>query len=98
MRKALIEFLKALEEAWPPPEGCHHPLMYAKFGSDSTGWEDQLMLQVNWDGTFYPFFLDDNDLKKPINQLVAEIVELLEAPKPGNWQVSNVAAKVGDVE
>lgn len=81
MKQRLIEFLKALEQACPPINDCHHPLMYARYGSDETGWEDRLLLQVNDHGVFQSFFLDDDDFTKSTDILVSEIVNLLKRKK-----------------
>lgn len=77
MRQFLIEFLKALEAEVPPPPNCHHVLTFARFGSDEdgVGWSDQLALQVNLDGEFVAFFLEEVDFQKPIGDLVAYIAK-----------------------
>ena len=98
MQKKLIEILKLLESAVPPPKSCHHLLMYAQFGSDETGWEDRLLLQVNKDGKFYPFFWDEDDLQHPSTEIVAAIVDLLSQPAPKNWQVSKIGGQAGPVQ
>jgi hypothetical protein len=95
MRQKLITLLKALETAWPPPPKCHHVLMYAQFGSDQTGWEDRLLLQVNNNGVFYPLFLDESDIERPVPSIVSEIVEILKQTPPRNLQVSSVAGQAG---
>jgi hypothetical protein len=91
----LIAFLKEMEAVFPPPPRCHHGLMYAQYGSDEAGWSDRLMLQVNNDGTFYPFFLDDEDLSKSSTALAIEIAELLRQPSPKNEQLSFVPLQAG---
>ena len=70
MRNYLIEFLKMLEAAIPPPVNCHHALTYAQYGSDADGWQDKLALQINLLGDFHCFFFDEDDL--PFNLLVSE--------------------------
>jgi hypothetical protein len=69
--------------------------MYAQFGSDKVGWSDRLMLQLNSDGLFYPFFLDDEDFAKHDNELVAEIVAFMREPIPANWQLSDTPGSAG---
>jgi len=73
MRDYLIQFLKALEAAIPPPLNCHHAITYAQYGSDSAGWKEQLSVQVNVGGKFYAFFVEDGDFEKGADALAAEI-------------------------
>jgi hypothetical protein len=83
IREYMIELLKAIEEAIPPPANCHHCVTYAKCGNDSDGWLDKLALQVNRDGKFYGFFLEEDDLaydRANINALIAELMRHLELP------------------
>jgi hypothetical protein len=91
-----MEFLKALEAALPPPERCHHCMMYAQYGSDETGWSDRLMLQVNKVGKFYPFFLDDNDFAEGDAALISEIKGLL-ASGDEKFQISDTPGQAGKV-
>ena len=83
MRQWLIDFLKALEAKIPPPVKCHHAITYAQYGSDETGWVEQLVVQSNSGGMFHPFFLDDTDCVKLPESLVAEIAGLLAHPMEG---------------
>lgn len=85
MRQFLIDLLKALEAAVPPPALCHHAITYAQYGSDETGWEDRLAIQVNRGGKFQCLFLDDGDFRIPAAFVVAEIVKVLSVPggQPG---------------
>jgi hypothetical protein len=92
MVKRLIEFLKQLEAAWPPPENTHHALMYAQFGSDEAGWSDRLALQVFKAGRFQCFFLEDADLDKPAETL-AVILSILNAEDPPSVQTSDQLGK-----
>jgi len=83
IRDYMIELLKAIEDAIPPPANCHHSITYAKHGNESDGWVDKLALQVNREGKFYCFFLEENDLDynfKNIEYLVAELVQQLTLP------------------
>jgi hypothetical protein len=84
MKQFLIDFLKLLERELPPPANCHHGIGYAQFGSDSTGWEDRLALQINVGGVFHCFFLDEADFEKTPARLVTEVVT--EMKKSGNFQ------------
>ena len=86
MRQKLIMLLKHLEAALPPPLGCHHSIMYSQFGSEETGLEDKLMLQILNDGVFISVVLDDIDFEKTNVDLIAEIVDLLKQPVPKNVQ------------
>lgn len=63
--KLLIDFLKALEEKFPPPKYCHHVICFARYGSDEDGWEERLALQLNIDHKFQCFFIADRDLRDP---------------------------------
>jgi hypothetical protein len=77
MRQKLIEMLKALEQAWPPPAKCHHNVVYARQGGDEAGSTDKLLLQVNNAGVFHSFFLEDADFDRPIAEFVTEIIVVL---------------------
>lgn len=74
MRDYIMRFLKLLEENIPPPERCHHVITFAQFGSDETGWNDRLALQVNDQGKFYCFFLDDEDFTLDPEHLVLGVM------------------------
>ena len=79
----LVETLKLLESKAPPPAKCHHAITYARYGSDESGWDDKLALQVNQGGVFQCLFLDEEDFTKSPSALVAEIVQVLsECQKP----------------
>jgi hypothetical protein len=88
MRQWLMDFLLGLEAAAPPDRLCHHALLVTRYGSDETGWEKRMSLQMSLGGgTFRIFFLDPEDFEKSPQSLVSEVVALLEAPagpKPGN--------------
>jgi len=89
MRAYLLAFLKQMEEAWPPASfRHHHALLYCKYGSEETGFEDKLALQVNVGDLWQAFFLDEEDFEKPVEVLVSEIVALLKQPNPKNLQTS----------
>lgn len=74
----LIETLKLLEVAIPPPPKAHHGISYAKYGSDESGWDDRLALHVNKSGVFHCLFFDDEDFEKSPETLVGEIVAILQ--------------------
>lgn len=82
MRETLLDFLKALEAAIPPPKGCHHALTFAQYGSDADGWQDRLALQINDAGRFHCFFIDPGDFDKGIPELVSEIAHGVAHPPP----------------
>ena len=82
MRQRLIDLLKALEAAIPPPLNCHHALTFARYGSDETEWADQLAAQINSAGVFHCFFLDEADFENGPDQVAAEIVALLAENNP----------------
>lgn len=73
MHKYLLVFLKALEKEVPPPANCHHAITYAQYGSDLSGWEDRLAVQINRDGEFSCIFLDERDFRNG-PQWLAEVV------------------------
>jgi hypothetical protein len=81
MREYIIELLKAIEAAIPPPSNCHHCLTYAKYGSDSEGWTGKLALQLNREGKFYCFFLEESDLAPE-----AEDLEFAKAELQKGWR------------
>jgi hypothetical protein len=88
MREQLLEFLKALETAIPPPEKCHHAITYAQYGSDEHGWKDKLALQIGHGGKFHCFFIEPGDFEKPAKTLIDEIRSGLMAPAD-NAQLSD---------
>jgi hypothetical protein len=73
MKQFLIDLLKSLESIVAPPPNCHHAITYAKFGSDETEWQDELALQVNKDGEFLCFFLDDEDFAQKPEEVANKI-------------------------
>lgn len=73
MRQFLIDFLKALEAELPPPANCHHAITYAQFGNHEAGWEDRLALQLNVEGVFTCFFLDDKDFNETPEDLAKNV-------------------------
>jgi hypothetical protein len=88
MRQWLIDMLKRLEFLVPPPENCHHAITFARFGSDDTEWQDRLALQVNQDGTFHCFFLQDEDLHQKPEDIANEVAELLRKGPSGQLGVA----------
>jgi hypothetical protein len=80
MRTYLLNLLKALEHKIPPIPAAgavadaHHAITFSQYGSDEQGWEDRLALHVRTQKSI-TFFLDDGDFEKPIDALVAEIVD-----------------------
>jgi hypothetical protein len=79
MRTKLINLLKLLEKAIPPPSHCHHAITYAQHGSNYAGYEDKLAIQVNVDGMFICLFLDEEDFEKDVHVLIADIVKWINA-------------------
>jgi hypothetical protein len=77
MRTQLIELLKGLEVAIPPPANCHHGIIFMT-GSPEYGPDDKLALQVNRNGLFQVLFLDDADLMIDSSMLIANVVAILE--------------------
>jgi hypothetical protein len=73
MREQLLNFLKRLEEEMPPAPKCHHAITFCRYGSDDEGWSEQLALQINHEGRFYTFFLEEGDLEAP-EETIAQIV------------------------
>lgn len=87
----LRETLKGLEKVIIPSPNGHHAITYARYGSDSRGWEDKLALQVNAGGVFHCFFLEDGDLDGTPAQIIDRIVEQFQARTPrSQWGVSGV--------
>lgn len=97
MVKKLIDIMTLLEIAVPPPANCHHMITCAKFGSDETGWEDRLLVQINKDGVFFSLFWDEEDFALPVAELVALMVQMLNEPLAEDFQVSEVAGSPGAV-
>lgn len=63
-------FLNALEKRIPPKKDTHHSLTAGRYGSESTGWkEDLLVLRI----ATLNYFLDDDDLEKSEGELIDEI-------------------------
>jgi hypothetical protein len=76
VKQFLIELLKSLEVVIPPPKGCHHAITFARYGSSRAAWQDRLALQINREGKFYCFFLDEDDLP-PQSQDPTRIVQFV---------------------
>lgn len=74
MRAFLIEFLKQLETALPPPPHCQHSISYARYGSDDQGWDDKLALNINDGGMFDVLLFDDDDFSGTPAQLVKAVL------------------------
>lgn len=81
MRAYLLEFMKRLEFLCPPPPRCHHAITFAQYGSDETGWEEKLALQVNIDGTFRCIFLDGTDFNSGATDLANKVAEFVRNPQ-----------------
>jgi hypothetical protein len=81
MRQFLIDLLKRLEAAVPPPPKCHHAITFARYGSDEVGWTDKLALQVNANHTFYCFFLEEDDLPDDPQRVIDYVVKSLASPE-----------------
>lgn len=79
-RQFLIEALKGLETAIPPSLNGHHAITFARYGSDEDGWQDKLALQVNENGVFHCFFLDESDLERTPAEFILAITTELAAP------------------
>jgi hypothetical protein len=82
MRVYLLDLLRKLEELVPPPENCHHAITFARYGSDSQGWEDCLALQVNKAGQFHCFFLDDGDFFQTPEHVARRLAHALNFKMP----------------
>ena len=76
-REYAMTLLENLEAAIPPPKHCHHVISFGKYGSDATGWEDKLIVQVNRNGLFQQVFIEEQDCYKTANEVVDEIVQAL---------------------
>lgn len=81
----LLLLLRALEERIPP-NGGHHAIHYAKYGSDVLGWEDRLALTIRLNNPndtigFQTLFFDEADLDRPIEDLVNEVAGLIDPTK-----------------
>jgi hypothetical protein len=73
MRQFLIDTLKGLESAVPPPQHCHHAITYVKYGSG----EDGLALQLNHGGKFYSFFINEDDAEDSPSRIIDYVVATL---------------------
>lgn len=79
-KKQVFGFLQKLEEVIPPPTGCHHSITCSKYGSDETGWEQRLAVNV-WkerpDGkSCHTFWIEDGDFDD-VSLMVNAIEEAL---------------------
>lgn len=61
-------FLRLLTERVPPTAPARHSLTLHDVG---------LCASLNTNGKFYDFFLDETDVDRPVEDLIAEIVGLL---------------------
>lgn len=81
MRQWLIDFLKEMERLVPPPRGAHHAVRFGQYGSDETGWDDKLCLQLNDGGSLSMFFLDAEDFESTPERLAIAVFDLGRAQK-----------------
>ena len=82
IRQFLVDVLKGLEAAIPPSKNGHHAITFARYGSDEAGWNDKLALQINDNGIFRCFFLDEDDLDRMPEQIIAEVKAILSESFP----------------
>ena len=87
MHTYLLHFLKFIEHLVPPPPKCHHAITFALFGSDQTGWEEKVALQINKDGKFHCFFLDEDDFKMESGAELAHKIAFLVSEPVENEQL-----------
>jgi hypothetical protein len=66
--KDVLQLLRRLEHAWPPPSGCHHAVVMNS--------ADSLKVQVNYHGNIQTFILDEKDMERKPEDLADEIAEM----------------------
>lgn len=77
MKQWLTTLLVKLEEVLPPTPGAHHAITAASYGSDETGWEDQLALHLMIPNGRVTVFLEEDDFAKTSESVVTEVVQML---------------------
>ena len=61
--------LTELTKEYPPKKNCNHAILCI---------DNKLRIQLSLiDGTFLPLILEDDDLKKPIDELLNDIIIIL---------------------
>ena len=69
-----LEFFKRLEDTFPPASGRHHVICRTEQADDNFVLKQKLTLHI---GT-QTFFLDEEDLNKSIDELMAEVTKIME--------------------
>lgn len=74
----LLQFLEKLEELIPPPKNCHHAICLSPKGyTEDSGGKATLTVQINSNGKFATFFLDEGDFKSDPEELAGRIFEIV---------------------
>lgn len=84
----LIELLKLLKAEVPPPDGCNHGIRYAQYGSDESGWRDEIALDVRVVGGSRILFLDASDFEMAPEALVQGIISSMKAIEKAEAEIS----------
>ncbi len=82
IKQFLTEVLTGLEATFPPSKNGHHAITAARYGSDKTGYEAKLALQINDNGVFRCLFLEEDDLDRTPEQLISAVKAALAVPFP----------------
>jgi hypothetical protein len=90
MHEYLLTFLRKLElRSTPAPGGFsfgrdpsnkprfHHAITYAEYGSWETDFRPQLALHVFTSEGMQTLFLDKDDLEKPVDELVEDVIKAI---------------------
>jgi hypothetical protein len=77
MRKYLIDFLRGLETAVPPPQNAHHAITFVQYGDDENGWDERLAVHMNLGERFRILFLDEADFEHTPEELVEDCLSIL---------------------
>jgi hypothetical protein len=75
----IVEFLLALEARIAPVPGHRHLVFAARTGTEIKGYSERLYLQLASRQMLEPICIDDGDLARPVDDLVAEVVEIINA-------------------
>jgi hypothetical protein len=79
IRDYLLLLLKSLEARIPPGNARHHAMTFAQYGSDETGWSDQLAIHVWVGDKLQTVFLDESDFNWPPESLAGAIKDQVTA-------------------
>jgi hypothetical protein len=94
----LIDLFHTIEEVIPPSSGHHHCISTEKYGNDTDGYTDELVLHIDNKGNDIKIFLYDKDLLVNPRQLALSILRNIKAIVNNDYQVILTGEKFSNVK